>query len=1013
MSKENITRRISVFVNGVEVENSMKKIDSAASHLRNQLRSLDRSTEEGRKKFAELKPEYDKAREAQQQFREELGLTKKTMDDGAGSFAKLKDGLLSGDFKSAKEGLSGLKTELVNLVKTSLAFIATPLGAAIAVLSGIVLSTKFLFDFNTELEKSNKTLRAFGVAAEDLSKVRSEIEATAKTFDKEFDEIAEKANSLSKSYKISISEANRIIAQGLIEGGAQNKEFLDSIGEYDEFFSKAGYSAEEFINVINKGFDLGIYSDKLPDALKEADLALKEQTKSSRDALENAFGTSFSDSILARVSAGTITTKQALQEIAAESKKTQLSQQQQAQLTADIFKGAGEDAGGALKILEAVGVSAKKELSDSAKAQQQLLEANEKLNKAQAELFEIEGFGGMWDVIKAQATTALADIISYISDLKKDIQPLIDIVGILLVAAWINLKFAVVTVFDIIGAVVKSFFNSLKFGFDFIKAIITLDFKGAINLLKSYFVNLGDSVSNIFNKIKNNIINAIQGIVANISPVLTALGFDVDKIQKKLESFKSIKPTENAPNGKTPDNPEAGNTKILSEELAKQKALRDAARQKEADARKAAADKKKAEQEKAAKEELDKALALAKAKGDLAKAELAYFISVNASKLDSTKKLTPDIIAEETNRLAAIKDQQLTALAEERLSKVEKAQADAKTSEELVALKQIIDFDYETNRQNLELGFQVSTDELKKQYIEEQKVLAAEQLLADNELALIEAETKEEADAIKRDQDYQKEKDDYKKLLDDKKITQEEYNRFIVAIDKKKEEDTRLAKINSVAAQLQEMGKLADATIAIFGQNKAAASAMALINGGLAVTEILKTESVLPEPLASISRVIQIAGAVAMTARSIAQINKSNAPKRAKFFYGGDTGNFPALGHDEFGPMTGIVHDGEYVVPKAMRQNPRYANTIAWLESERTGKRTRKFAAGGDVSSKNIPDAVITENESEMKSLLRAVLFRLENPIAPKLNFGYQDAKDIQNLNDERNQSTSNGTISE
>lgn len=471
------------------------------------------------------------------------------------------------------------------------------------------------------------------------------------------------------------------------------------------------------------------------------------------------------------------------------------------------------------------------------------------------------------------------------------------------------------------------------------------------------------------------------------------------------ESLKEInKDSKAASTEKINDVTDATSTITTTE----QKALDKVANAKE----KAAAKEKKAEDKKN-KDSLDSALALAKAKGDLAKSELEFFIANNKSKLDSTKSLTPELIAEETSRLDAIKDKQLTALAEERLAKVEKAQADAKSAEELVALKQIIDFDYETNRQNLELGFQSATDVLKKQYIEEQKVLAAEQLLADNELALAEASTKTEEEALKRQFAYDKEKLDYKKLLDDKKITQEEYNRFIVALDKQKEEDTRLAKINSVQGQLQEMGKLADATIAIFGQNKAAATAMALINGGLAVTEILKTPSVLPEPAASISRVVQIIGAVATTARSVAQINKSKAPTRAKFFHGGNTGNYAALGYDEYGPMTGIVHKNEYVIPEVMTANPRYANTLAWLEQERTGK-TRKFATGGETSPGIISPGIasINDSSSKMESMLSALLFRLENPIPTKTVIGYAEAQGIETLNNERAASTQNGIIS-
>ncbi|MFV5696696.1 phage tail tape measure protein [Flavobacterium sp. LB3P122] len=433
-----------------------------------------------------------------------------------------------------------------------------------------------------------------------------------------------------------------------------------------------------------------------------------------------------------------------------------------------------------------------------------------------------------------------------------------------------------------------------------------------------------------------------------------------------------------------------------------------------ANAKEKAAAKEKVAEDKKNKESLDAALALAKAKGDLAKSELDFFVANNKSKLDSTKSLTPELIAEETSRLDAIKDKQLTALAEERLAKVEKAQADAKSDEELVALKQIIDFDYETKKQELETGFQVATDVLKKTYIDEQKVLAAEQLLLDNELALAEAGTKTEEEALKRQFAYDKEKADYKKLLDDNKITQEESNRFIVALDKQKEEDTRLSKINSVSATLKELSKVADATVAIFGQNKASASAMAAINGGLAVTEILATKSVLPEPLASISRVIQIAGAVATTIRSISQINSAKAPARAKFFHGGNTGNYAALGYDEYGPMTGIVHKNEYVIPEVMTANPRYANTLAWLEQERTGK-TRKFVDGGATSPGIVPTGGFTNinnSTSKMESMLGALLFRLENPIPTKTVIGYAEAQGIETLNSERAASTQNGIIS-
>jgi len=1018
MARKEVPRELSIWINDKQVINSFAGISRAITQTKSEINNLNKNSDTYNDDLKRLGTLLDELTDQQQGFKDEIKSISKAMDDSVGSFKKFRDGLLSGDLESAKEGFLGLRAELTNLIKTSIAFISTPLGATIAALSAIAISTKKIVEFNLELEKSNDILRAFGVAAENLSDVRSEIQATAQTFDKEFKDIASKANSLSKSFGISMSAANKVIANGLANGGAQNEEYLDSLGEYDEFFSKAGYSAEEFVDIINRGFDLGIYSDKLPDALKEADLSLKEQTKASRDALVNAFGATFTDDVLARVTAGKTTTKEALEEIAAEAKKTGLSQQQQAQLTADIFKGAGEDAGGALKILEAVSKTAKQEMSAGTKAQLELLAANEKLNKAQAELFEIAGFGAMWDSIKAKATDALAEIIFYFSDLKKDIQPLLDLIGIYLVNSFHTVKAVVVTTFQSIAFALKLVFNAFKTGFDVIKAILSGDFKGAFKLIGNYFITLGNNIGSFFGKIKNTVIDTVKSIVSGIAPVLEALGIDVDKIQKKLDSWKAkdIKVTASSEDSmkkqKTAEEL-AEEERLLKEALAKQKALRDAERAKEAEARRKALEKKRAEEEKAKKEELDRMLALAKAKADLAKAELNFFIANEQSKLDSTKKLTPEIIAEETNRLERIKDKQLNSLAEDRLAKIEKAQADAKSAEELAILKYTIDLEYETQRQTLELEFQKTTDALKKQYVDEQKVLAAEQLVADNELALMEAESKAEEDQLKRNQDYDKQIKDYSDLLNRKVITQAEYDRFEEAAKAKKKELDRIAQAEQINLMLGGLNTLAGALGEMFGQSKELALAQASISGAQAILSIWTAPAALPQPYDAILKGVLTAATVLQTGAQIKNISKQKAPKTPKFFYGGFTGNTPHFGYDEYGPMTGMVHDDEYVVPKAMVQAPRYANTIAWLEQERTGKKTKKFADGGYTSTNVIPPEVMNENDIEMKGLLKALLFRLDNPIIPNLLFGYEEAQKVQDLNDERNASDQNGTVNE
>jgi hypothetical protein len=288
--------------------------------------------------------------------------------------------------------------------------------------------------------------------------------------------------------------------------------------------------------------------------------------------------------------------------------------------------------------------------------------------------------------------------------------------------------------------------------------------------------------------------------------------------------------------------------------------------------------------------------------------------------------------------------------------------------------------------------------------------LAAEKLAAENDVALLEAETKADEDRIKQEQEYQQELARYKKLYADKIITEEEYNRYKAAAKKQQDELDRQRELAQLNTTLGGLNTLAGALGEMFGQSKDLAIAQAGINGALAVTKILAET---PKGDFGIMTGILIAAAIVTTISQISKIKKEKAPKSPKFFYGGFTGSTPYFGRDEFGPMTGIVHDQEYVIPKAMTQSPRYANTIAWLEAERTGKTPRKFADGGPTSSNMIPDQVIVENDTEMKDLLTAVLFRLNNPIAPNLVVGYEQAQAIQDLNDERAASDLNGTVNE
>ena len=281
---------------------------------------------------------------------------------------------------------SKITTATYNLAKSFISLAFTPIGILLTALAGIAYVTKEWYEYNVEISKTDKLIRGIAKTSKEVtSEIRVMATAIQETFGTPLQESVEAAKVLVNEFGITYEEALNQIAEGLIRGQEGNKEYIQSLKEYSTFFAQAGYSVEEFRRIVSAGYDLGMYKDKLPDAIKEFSLSIREQTKSTRDALVNAFGQSFSNELLKGVENGSIGVNEALKKISEEAKKSNLDIQQQAQLTADLFKGAGEDAGGALKIFQAITKSYEDQdraLTDLEKSTARLLEAQRQFGLA-------------------------------------------------------------------------------------------------------------------------------------------------------------------------------------------------------------------------------------------------------------------------------------------------------------------------------------------------------------------------------------------------------------------------------------------------------------------------------------------------------------------------------------------------------------------------------------------------------------------------------------------------------
>jgi len=1019
--RKEIPRELSIYINDRQVINSLGGVTREIGKVNSEMRNLNKNSATYDQDLKRLQKDLVELKNRQSDFKDEIQATGEVSNEAAESFSKLFLGLTSGNLSMAKEGFEGIRGSLNGLVKSAMAFVATPIGAAIAVLSGIAIATKAVFDFNIEAEKSARLIEDLsGKTGQVVEDIRVKINALTDTFGVGFDTIAKAVDNLVDTGAVKDElEALELIKNGLLTAPDKN-EFVASLESSSVAAKQIGADLETVIALKQQIEETGVDPEATFGALQKASLNLEKQTEKTRKALTDSFGAAFTDEVLAKVKTGEITTIQALDLIGKKSKEVGLNQTQQAQLTTELFGKAGLAAGGFATITDTVTKAQErqnKELNANQSSLKILADANERLGKAQSELFRIEGFGSMWDIIKAKSTDALSSILEWTTDLKADIQPLIDFVGVLFVVAWENLKATTAAVFQFIGGLFRAASNTIKTFVDFFKNIFKGDFNGALEAIKNGFFNLGAIVKNTFGGIYNALVGGLQGLVKAISPVLEALGLDVDKINKKLESFKSkeVKLKTTTETSGDPVEAEKKNTKATQEELEAQAKIREEARQKEAAARAKAIEKEKADREKAAKERLDREVALANALGKLAKAELDYFILTNKGKVDTSKEITDEILANEKARLERVTEAQVDQLNKEREANIAKAQREAKSAEEFNALRQAYDLEYDNKRLEMEAATLEAIALLKTTKAEQEKQLKLDQLAADNELALAEATTKEEEEAIKAQQQFDAEILRYKDMLSKKKITQDEYDRFEKEAKEKKDALDRQRELNQIAGTLGSLSSLAGAVGEMFGQSKELALASAAINGAQAITSILAQW---PKFDGGFSMYAAIAAAGITTIAQIKKITTTKSPKAPKlpkapgFFFGGYTGNNAALGNDAFGKMTGVVHENEWVAPQAMTQSPRYAPILSYLESERQKIYGNKFADGGATSPGVIVPGASPTNDPLLSAINR-LNANLESGIKATALIGYQDAEDIKTLTEETSQSNQNGTLNE
>lgn len=409
------------------------------------------------------------------------------------------------------------------LGKTLLGLLSNPVFLAIAGIAAAGAAFKWWYDYNAGLVEATRLTQQFtGKSGDDLKAFRNEVQAVAGSFNADFRETLIATNALSKQFGISANEALQLVKDGFLAGGDANGEFLDTLKEYPAYFKEAGISADQFVAIVTQTNKMGIFSDKGVDAIKEANLRLREMTTATAAALDG-IGIS-SEQVQKDLQTGTKTTFDVIQEISAKLSELPDNAATVGAAIADIFGEAGEDAGlQYLRTLKDISTNmdeVKGKAGILAQLQEEQLQSQIELQNALSGLFDATGGNFETLTTKAkvfvnQGLTAIIkgviDIINYFIELYNE--------SVLIRAIWNGIVTGFKTAFDTLGNLFGFFIDIVKATGTALKGAFTLDFDDVKKGLSDYAAAYGNLVKAQVKDITQNFKEGLDDMQKKIKPI--------------------------------------------------------------------------------------------------------------------------------------------------------------------------------------------------------------------------------------------------------------------------------------------------------------------------------------------------------------------------------------------------------------------------------------------------------------------------------------------------------------
>ena len=483
-----------------EQEGSLKQL---RAELSNATKAYDEMSREEREssKGKELKQhinditnELKGCEEATQRFYRNVGNYEGAINNAIFGNSKFGQSLQAiSEMSGGGKGLSGILDGLTNKTKafsaTVIQMCSNPYFLALAGVAGAGMAFKWFFDYNKGLLESTRLTREFlGLSGEGLTAIRSEIQATADTYGKDFKETLEAVDTLTSQYGITAKKSLEVINEGFASGADLNGDMISKIQQYAPAFHDAGIGASQLVAILQQTRS-GIFSDKGLDLISMASKRIREMSTATAASLD-AIGIS-SKQVQKDLEDGSKNTFDIIQEVSAKLKTLPGDSKEVGEVLKDVFGKQG--AAGGLEMIKSLdGMSTsleevKKQTGEWGKNMEKQRDATAELNKTMSALFAVsdEGFEGMIASTKLMATKMITQLlkgiikaINYFIDLYNN--SMIVRAGVASIAMQFkNLWNVVKTVVNLIVDSFKGMGRTLRGLIDILEGIITFNLSKA------------------------------------------------------------------------------------------------------------------------------------------------------------------------------------------------------------------------------------------------------------------------------------------------------------------------------------------------------------------------------------------------------------------------------------------------------------------------------------------------------------------------------------------------------